>query len=84
VRTLASVQLKGAVVEVEPATATDLERVVEHTDAFFQAVADTDGIPLSLLRRLMPQRVIAVEFVIRETFDQSPGPTAGSLLNEAR
>lgn len=80
VRTLQSVQVKGAIVAVEPATAEDLEQVALHTDAFFRAVEDTDGIPVSLLRRLMPHEVIAFELVVDGTFDQSPGPSAGSAV----
>ena len=73
-RTLQSAQLKGTVVLVEPATAADLERVAMHTDAFFQAVLEIDGFPLSLLRRLLPHELVAFEMVVNETFDQSPGP----------
>ena len=75
VRTLQSVQLKGAIVAVEPASAEDLEHVAVHTDAFFRIVEETDGLPLSLLRRLMPHELIAFELVVDGTFDQSPGPT---------
>ena len=81
VRTLESVQLKGTIVVVEPATAEDLEAVTAHTDAFFVAVEETDGLPISLLRRLMPREVIAFEFVVDGTFDQSPGPSAGAAVS---
>lgn len=80
VRTLRSVQLKGRVMAVEPATAADLQRVVEHSDRFFDAVHETDGNPLPLLRRLLPHRVVAVELSVDEAFDQSPGSGAGEAL----
>ena len=57
---------------------TDLERVAAHTDAFFQAVLEIDGFPLSLMRRLLPHEVVAFEMVVDERFDQSPGPDAGA------
>ena len=83
VRTLHSVQLKGAIVAVEPASADDLEHVALHTDAFFRIVEETDGLPISLLRRLMPHELIAFELVVDCTFDQSPGPLAGSAVTGA-
>lgn len=81
VRTLESLQVKGQVVVVEPATTEDLARVAEHTDRFFEAVHETDGTPVSLLRRLCPHEVIAFEMVVDGTFDQSPGPAAGAVMN---
>jgi hypothetical protein len=83
VRTLESVQLKGSVVAVEPPTAADLDQVAAHTDAFIRAVAETDGLPVSLLRRLIPREVIAFELVVDGTFDQTPGPSAGSAVRPA-
>ncbi len=80
VPTLQSAQLKGTVVLVEPATPADVERVATHTDAFFQAVLEIDGFPLSLMRRLLPHEVVAFEMVVNEMFDQSPGPGAGAAV----
>ena len=80
VRTLRAVQLKGHVVVVEPATAEDLVTLDAHTDAFFRAVHETDGNPLDLLRRLLPNDVVAVEMIVDEVYDQSPGPGAGAAL----
>ena len=80
VRTLRAVQLKGHVVVVEPATPGDLATLDEHTGRFFQAVHETDGNPVELLRRLLPHEVVAVELVVEEVYDQSPGPGAGAAL----
>ena len=80
VPTLQSAQLKGTVVLVEPATPADLQRLAAHADAFFQAVLEIDGFPLSLMRRLLPHEVVAFEMVVTERFDQSPGPDAGAVV----
>lgn len=84
VRTLRSVQLKGRVAAVEPATADDLQLLDEHAGRFFEAVHDVDGLPASLMRRMLPHRVIAFEVAVDETYDQSPGPTAGTTVTAAR
>jgi hypothetical protein len=77
VSTLRSVQLKGRVQLVEPPTERDLELVHEHSSQFFQAIANTDGIDVDVARRMLALSVVAVEFVVDELFDQSPGPAAG-------
>jgi hypothetical protein len=78
VSTLRSVQLKGRVQQVDPPTEHDLELVHEHSSQFFQAIASTDGIDVDVARRMLALSVVAVEFVVDELFDQSPGPAAGS------
>lgn len=80
VTTYRSAQLKGRPVLVEPPTAADLELAGEHSEAFFEAIHRTDGNPLDLLRRMLPQRMLSVEMIVEETFDQTPGPKAGSAL----
>jgi hypothetical protein len=80
VRTLRSVQLKGRVVAVEPATPEDVDMVVEQSSAFFCAVNQTDGNPIGLLERLLPADVVVVELEVDEMYDQSPGPGAGAAV----
>jgi hypothetical protein len=80
VRTLRSMQLKGRVTLVEPATPRDVEILIEHTEQFFLAVRETDGHPTSLVRRMLPIEMVAVEFEVDEIFDQSPGPDAGQRV----
>jgi hypothetical protein len=73
-----SVQAKGRPVLVEAPTADDLAAADEAVEAFFDAIHRTDGNPLELLRRMLPQQMLAVEMVVEETFDQTPGPNAGT------
>lgn len=80
VRTLRSVQLKGRITQIEPPTVDDLATAHEHAELFFAAIADTDGHPPSLTRQLLPIDSIAVEMVVEELFDQTPGPSAGSRV----
>lgn len=78
--TLQATQLKGPVVAVEEPTASDIHTMAAHSTAFFDAVMATDGNPIELLQRLLPTRVVAVEFLVEEIYDQSPGPGAGERL----
>ena len=47
---------------------------------FFQQILETDGTPLELTRRILPLELLAVDVVVAERFDQSPGPEAGSAV----
>ena len=80
VRTYQSVQLKGRPVVVEAPTASDLELARHQSEVFFGAVHRTDGNPMELLRRMLPHEMMAVEMIVEESFDQTPGPTAGTAL----
>ncbi len=81
VRTFRSVQWKGLVATVEPPTADDLALAEAHTARFFDAVHRTDGTPLELLDRIRPLEMMAVEMVVDEVYDQTPGPGAGAALD---
>jgi hypothetical protein len=78
VRTFRSVQFKGRVVATSAPTPADLELAARGTEAFFRAVNETDGDPLEQLQRLLPHAMLAVEFVVDEVYDQTPGPRAGT------
>lgn len=84
VRTLRAVQVKGSVTLLEPATAADVARAARHTEAFFRAISELDGIPVELLRRLARRSLVACELTVSEVYDQSPGPGAGGRLEGAR
>ncbi len=75
-----SVQLKGRPVVVESPTAADIELARLQSETFFEAVHRSDGNPVEALRRILPHRMVAVEMVVEETFDQTPGPSAGAAL----
>ena len=80
VRTFRSVQLKGRIVAVEAPDPTDLEVTRVQSDLFLRTVHETDGNPLESLRRILPLDVVAVEIVVEEMYDQTPGPDAGRPL----
>ena len=84
VRNLRSVQLKGTVVAVEQPTPDDLEIAKSQTECFFNAVHETDGNPLELLRSMLPITQLALEMIVDEQYDQTPGPTAGTALQVGR
>ena len=79
--TYQSIQLKGRPVVVEAPTADDIEMARAHTAAFFDAVHRTDGNPVEALWRMLPLQMVAVEMIVEETFDQTPGPSAGAVID---
>jgi hypothetical protein len=83
VRTYQSVQLKGRPVVVEAPTAEDVELARRQSETFFEAVHLADGNPVEALRRMLPLEMVAVEMIVEEAFDQTPGPAAGAALSEA-
>ena len=83
VRTLASRQLKGRVHAVRAPSEDDLATMAAQSAAFMEAVHATDGNPISELQRLLPNRVVVIELVVEELFDQSPGPDAGTAVARA-
>lgn len=83
VRTFRSVQVKGTIVAVEPPTADDVTLARDQSDRFLTAIEETDGDPAELMRRILPHEMIAVELVVAEMYDQSPGPGAGTALGRS-
>jgi hypothetical protein len=81
--TYQSIQLKGRPVVVEAPTADDIEMARVQTATFFDAVHRTDGNPVEALWRMLPLQMVAVEMVVEETFDQTPGPAAGAAIDGA-
>jgi hypothetical protein len=80
VPTLRSIQVKGRVVAVEPATVADRQRSDAWRAGFFAAVHEVDGTPFELLERLAAREYACVEVAVEELYDQTPGPHAGSSL----
>jgi hypothetical protein len=77
--TYRTVQLKGPVLDVGEPSGADLARADEHLAAFTEQVARI-GIPPSRAPRLREPVLLAVRMDIRERYDQTPGPRAGSAL----
>jgi hypothetical protein len=80
VKTLQSVQFKGTVLEIEPATDDDRARAERFVDDFFGAVLEIDGTPRDLMEHLVPTDFVACRVRITELYDQTPGPAAGASL----
>jgi hypothetical protein len=78
-----SVQLKGACIETMEPDATDLAAVEEHREAF-AARNERIGVPRNLVEVLWRRELetspvlVKIRFVPEQTFDQTPGPDAGS------
>ncbi len=84
VPTLRSLQVKGRAVRVEPASTEDRIRADRYLAAYFNAIHDTDGTPVELLRRLVPRDFVALVMSVEELYDQTPGPQAGTNLTPSR
>ncbi|HEY7626293.1 MAG TPA: hypothetical protein VH761_04470 [Ilumatobacteraceae bacterium] len=80
VSTLRSTQLKGHVVHVEAMTATDEARRVQHTTALLTEIHNFDGDPIEMLQRWATRPLVACEIDVESSFDQTPGPSAGTPL----
>lgn len=78
---LTSVQMKGAIIKVEPPDGADLTLVTSQSEAFFAAIHETDGDSIDVLRRLLPERIAMIEIDVEQVFDQSPGPGAGAQID---
>ncbi len=77
--TYRTAQLKGPVLSAQDPTAEQLARVEEHLAAFTAQSAEV-GLAPALAPRLRERALVAVEMAIRERYDQTPGPKAGSRL----
>jgi hypothetical protein len=80
IRTLRTVQVKGVIDLVEPADDDDLQLLAGYRSEFFAVVNELDMLSVELLERIVPDRLTACSFDIREAFDQTPGPGAGRSL----
>ena len=77
VSTLRSVQVKGAILAVEPGSADDAARCAAYCEDFFGDIHEIDGTPRELTDRLTPSGVVAWVVEAHEAYDQTPGPGAG-------
>lgn len=84
VRTLHSVQMKGHVVCVEAATETDEAKRDQYTADFTNDIHETDGDSLEMLRRWAACRIVSCVVDVDSSFDQTPGPSAGSPIGAAQ
>jgi hypothetical protein len=78
--TLRSAQLKGRVSALEPPSAADRARSSRYVEAFFEIITALDGLDRDLVERVVPAELVAVDVTVEASFDQTPGPSAGTLL----
>lgn len=77
VRTLRSLQCKGTVIAVTPATDDERLRASRYVDAFATDIVETDGTPRAIVERMVPDGYRACTIAVTDLYDQTPGPTAG-------
>jgi Pyridoxamine 5'-phosphate oxidase len=75
--TVVSWQLKGRATLVEAATPADRIRSDVYCAACLEILAPLHGDPEELIARMLPSEIVAVEMVVEQVFDQTPGPGAG-------
>ncbi len=80
VRTLRSIQLKGRVVSVEAATEVDIAKQQQYTKDFIGDIHETDGEPMEMLTRWSDCGVVPFVIDVDDSFDQTPGPSAGTRM----
>ena len=81
VRTLRALQLKGVCTGVESATVADRDACARFIDQFAVDVEETDGTPRDKIERITPREIVATIVLIRDLFNQTPGPKAGEALS---
>jgi hypothetical protein len=74
-----SVQLKGRVSALRPATPPDHEIQDRYLAAFAEQVSYA-GMPRSVVRNVRLRPAVAVEVEVEELFHQTPGPGAGRRI----
>lgn len=82
VPTLRSMQMKGVITGIRPATEAERPLIEACTDGFATDLAGT-GYPLEVVRRLVNWPATAIEVALDEVFDQTPGPGAGRPAGQA-
>jgi hypothetical protein len=82
VMTFHSLQLKGRAVQVESQlTSADQDKYRQYTDDFLEDIHSTDGYPMSVMRPWAERRLVPCIVEVDTSFDQTPGPSAGSVLD---
>lgn len=79
---LRSMQVKGrSIGAAEPPGPEDLARMARYQEVLAPK-SRLNGTPPALLEEIRPRSVFAVSIVLDEAYDQTPGPSAGSSLEE--
>jgi hypothetical protein len=80
VTTFASRQMKGKVVTLESATEDDEAKQRQYTLEFTRDIHEVDRMRMDALLRWADRSVLPFIVEIDSSFDQTPGPSAGSAL----
>lgn len=81
VPTLQAVQIKGRAERPVPTDdVADLARAARFREGFFSDVERIEGTPRTLLERLTPTKFAVCTVTVVESYNQTPGPVAGSPL----
>jgi hypothetical protein len=83
VPTLHSFQIKGRVGGVEDANDADNAKHLQYATDFMNDIHNTDGDAIELLERWVLRPIVACVVHVDACFDQTPGPSAGTLLTAA-
>jgi hypothetical protein len=78
--TMVSWQLKGRATLVEEATAADRIRFDAFCAGCLEILAPLHMVSEETIARITPAGVVAVEMVVEQVFDQTPGPGAGARI----
>ena len=73
-------QLKGRARAIDAATAGDRIRLDAFCAGCVEILHEHQGTPEAVIRRLIPAEIVAVEMVVEQVFDQTPGPQAGARV----
>jgi len=80
---LRSIQVKGwCVGDAELPGPSDLA-LMERYESILYPKAPLNGTPIALVHAIRPRSVFAVSVRIEEAYEQTPGPAAGTALDEA-
>ena len=77
--TYKAVQLKGQFLESGEVTSGDWEAFERQTSIFLEQTK-VFGVSLTIASRLFFTDLVRIRFVVREAFEQTPGPGAGARL----
>lgn len=80
--TFQSVQLKGEVEALGPATAGEHDTAVELTRRLFGRIVQVENLPMAMFDRRIPPAFVTCTVRVDSIFDQTPGPMAGRLLTD--
>jgi hypothetical protein len=79
---LRSIQVKGrSVGAAEPPGPADLASMARYQEVLYPK-SRLNGTPPALLEDIRPRSVFVVSIVVEEAYDQTPGPSAGTPLDE--